>query len=60
MEKYDGWVIKTIWQKKPRLLIWTCAKTRKEVMENWGEIDWKGYKGKIDFKIVKVKLVEVE
>lgn len=54
MKKYDGWVIKNKWGS---LLFWTFAPTRKELIAKCKL--WKTWK-KLDCKLVKVKLVEIE
>ena len=54
MEKYDGWIVKNKWGS---LLMWTIGGTKREVKYNIDHCDWKLQK---TFKIIKVKLVEVE
>ena len=57
---YDGWVIKSCWGRKHSFLIWTFEQTRTEAIAHWGGNDWKKQRKSGDFKLVKVKLVEVE
>lgn len=63
MKKYDGWVIKSYNARNPWLLLWTFGTTRKEVIENFeeaweGEV-WKKHRRTGQYKIVKVKFMEV-
>ncbi len=54
MGKYDAWIVRN---RCGSLLLWTIGGTRREVKYNINHCDWKLQK---TFKIVKVKLVEVE
>ena len=54
-KKYDGWVVKTI----HGLLVWTFEQRRSDVIKHWGD-SWKKARRSGEYKIVKVKLVEVE
>ena len=54
MAKYDGWAFRN---KENFFIIWTLRRTQREAREtvsNWR--DWQ----RLGFKLVKVKLVEVE
>ena len=61
-EKYDGWTIKVSWRTNPCLLRSFIRRTRSEVIQafekEWKE-NWKRRRKRGDFKIVKVKLVEI-
>ena len=54
MEKYDGWIVKNKWGS---LLFWTFATTRREVKQKIAHVGWRNQK---DFRIIKVKFVEVK
>jgi len=62
MEKYDGWALKNCYGRKPFLVFDYLRKTKKEVIK---EIEcsfddhWENIKKRHQFKIVKVRLVEV-
>lgn len=63
MAKYDGWTLKSYAGRKPYLFLADVKRTRGEVIKELeSEFDdhWETIKKKHKFKIVKVKLVEVE
>ena len=63
-KNYDGWTVQNTCGKKPWLVFGFSALTRKEVIVNfellWGKGQWRKERRKGNFKLVKVKLVEVE
>jgi len=63
MEKYDGWTIKNTYGT-PWLVVAYFSTTRKEVIEDFeklsGKGEWKKERRKGNFKIVKIKLLEVK
>lgn len=65
-EKYDGWCLKCIDARKPYFLTPFFARLRRDVVDLIEERVYEGYeqwwkdKGRGHYKIVKVKLVEVE
>lgn len=65
MAEYDGWVIKNFNARNPWLLLSTFHRKRTDVIRHfdstwWATGIWKKERRKGNFKIVKVKLVEVE
>lgn len=64
MEKYDGWVIQSLYGDPPWILVWTLQRTRKEVIEAfeeaWGKGLWRKYRRRGTHEIVKAKIVAVE
>ena len=63
MTKHDGYTVKNCLGRNP----WLCPRlfhaTKTEVIEDFEknqEISWKKYRRKGNFKIVKVKLIEVK
>jgi len=63
-KKYDGWCLKNICARNPFLCTsWFCT-TRKKVIEEFERLftsgEWRNARRKGEFKIVKVRLVEVE
>lgn len=63
MDKYDGWTIKVLWHTHPWLLTTFFRKKRTDVIKayekQWNE-KWRKDRERGNFKIVKVKLIEVE
>ena len=63
MKKYDGWTLKKCSGRKHHLFLADVKRTRDEVIKELeSEFDdhWENIKKKHKFKIVKVRLVEVE
>ena len=63
MKKYDGWTLKSCSGRKPHLFLADVKRTRDEVIKELeSEFDdhWENIKKRRDFKIVKIKLVEVK
>lgn len=62
MAKYDGWTLKSCAGRKPHLFLNDVKRTRSEVigeLENEFDDHWETIKKRRNFKIVKIKLVEV-
>ena len=60
MKKYDGWAIKN---RGGDLITWTFQETRKTMIHRFEclhDDHWETLKKKYGFKIVRIKLVEVE
>lgn len=57
MSKYDGWVVKSVhgW-----FLNWTFGERKSGIINCWGREWWRKSRRKGEYKLVKVKLVEVE
>ena len=63
MAKYDGWTIKSCISRNPFLLAWHFREKRTDVIKEFNKItggSWRKWRQRGDFKLVKVKLVEVE
>lgn len=62
-EKYDGWCIKSYWGRNPWLVVNWFGETRIKVIEGFEKAtgdSWKKHRKAGNFKLVKVRLVEVE
>ncbi len=60
--KYDGWTLKACSGRKPHLFLSDVKRTRDEVvkkLEREFRAPWQRIKKERNFKIVKIKLVEV-
>ena len=55
-KKYDGWCVK----ENEEIFYWTFQERKSDVINKWGRIYWERDKKRHGYKIVKVKLVEVE
>lgn len=64
MKKYDGWTVQNCMGRNPWLVFGFAERTRKEAIVNfellWGKGKWRKERRRGNFKLVKVKLVEVE
>jgi len=65
MKKYDGWVVKSFFGRNSWFMEETFYPTRKEVIKHFeerifGKGEWRKFRRRGDFKIVKVKFVEAE
>jgi len=63
MVKYDGWTIKNVSGRFPWLVVGYFHMTKKEVIEDFerlhGKGSWPRERRKGNFRLVKIKLVEV-
>ena len=64
MAKYDGWTIQNTCGRNPWLVIEFFHQKRQRVIENfellWGKGCWRKERRAGNFKLVKVKLIEME
>ena len=63
MAEYDGWTIKSCISRNPFLLVWHFREKRIDVIKEFNKItggSWRKWRRRGDFKLVKVKLMEVK
>ena len=62
--EYDGWMVKNCMGKEPWLVTGFFERTRPEVIADfellWGKGEWRKERRRGNYKLVKVKFMEVE